>query len=90
MPHADTSKDDVQNGVLTPKFIDWLLYELPALREMVEEINPETPGDITLFIHHGRRGWWKKSGRSYSGQTGHPFPDSRPYRSGDQVAATRP
>ena len=48
MPHVSQSLD-FQDGTLTPKFIDWLLYALPNLRELTEELMPKDGASIVLY-----------------------------------------
>lgn len=52
MPHFETSNTGnitTENGI-TPKLVDWLLYNLDCIREACAEIEPKTPGDIIYFI----------------------------------------
>lgn len=41
--------DTPENELITPKLIDWLLYDLPYLKERCEEIMPHDFTDIILF-----------------------------------------
>lgn len=50
MPHLTEQGDTkTEKELITPKLVDWLLYDLPYLRERCEEIMPHTSTDIVFF-----------------------------------------
>lgn len=57
MPHLTEQGDTkTEKELITPKLVDWLLYNLPYLKERCEEIQPGTSGDIILFFPRSKGG----------------------------------
>jgi len=46
---SNTGSTETENSLITKDLIDWLLYDLPYLRERCEEIMPKTSTSIVLF-----------------------------------------